>query len=87
MNDDNRDPAEELPGASAPEPSLVAREAAATQGSSSETPGAPDTTSTDRVDARAATLGGAEDAGVSGGEAATTEDLAGDPGADPLKRT
>ncbi len=85
MTDELRNSEDDPEGASAPEPSLVARQAAARTGSGGDGL-APDTMSTDRVDARAATLG-AEDADALGEETVTTDDLAGDPGPDPLKRT
>jgi hypothetical protein len=75
MTDDDRRTAD-ASGASAPEPSLVARQARATMpgvtGDLTESPDDDAPASSDRVDARAATLGSALGEADPGEETATT---------------
>lgn len=72
-------------GASAPEPSLVARQARAStpgiDGDLNESPGGADPVAIDRVDARGAALGSSADEADPGEETATTG------GADSATRT
>ncbi len=94
MTDDDRR-STELSGASAPEPSLVAREARATMpgvtGDLTESPSDDAPASSDRVDARAATLGSAQGDADPGEETATTggttPDAPATPDDDPLARS
>jgi hypothetical protein len=83
MPDEQRD--DVRTGASAPEPSLVARQARATtpgvDGDLNESPGGADPVAIDRVDARGATLGS------SAGEADPGEETATTGGADSAART